>query len=366
MAFYDKIKDKVNKYVDTDKLSEIANKTVASVKQEVNKVIDSKLSSHDPLEDPTVKEYFEIICGMALSLGFSVAKDSDNNEIAKNYVEYFSGRDCDLDKLKKALELFNISNTDHPSGDEATALYKHRKSTMASEIYQMDRFEAHKLFCQDEINRATIEYDWILDVIKDNVNYVHFTQGIRKTQYSGTVISIVMSNSFFEENPITKKLLADYLIDSFIGRINCQSYNTHDDIALLVLRALHFDKFKNNKTDYPKIPEEDYRNFVLNVPYYKKVIDNNPFDKDEYIERAVKRIKSGNIFYGVHSSYKSCFHPQSVNDYYCDAICNFLWKEILNSRHWINENNEEINDPKNVRDLFSIICTFFNKKNNEA
>lgn len=49
MALFDKLKDKVNKIVDVDKLSEMANKTVASVKQEVAKAIDPSVKEQERL-----------------------------------------------------------------------------------------------------------------------------------------------------------------------------------------------------------------------------------------------------------------------------------------------------------------------------
>ena len=50
MALFDKLKEKVNKVVDVDKLSEMAQKTVASVKSEVAKAVDPSIKEQERLE----------------------------------------------------------------------------------------------------------------------------------------------------------------------------------------------------------------------------------------------------------------------------------------------------------------------------
>ena len=56
MAFFDKVKEKVSKVVDVDKLSEMANKTVASVKREVTKAIDPSVKERERLEQEEQKK----------------------------------------------------------------------------------------------------------------------------------------------------------------------------------------------------------------------------------------------------------------------------------------------------------------------
>ena len=56
MALFDKLKEKVNKVVDVDKLSEMATKTVDSIKHEVVKAIDPTVKEQERLENERIKE----------------------------------------------------------------------------------------------------------------------------------------------------------------------------------------------------------------------------------------------------------------------------------------------------------------------
>lgn len=60
MALFDKLKEKINKVVDVDKLSEMASKTVASVKSEVVKAVDPSVKEQERIEkEKALKEQEE-------------------------------------------------------------------------------------------------------------------------------------------------------------------------------------------------------------------------------------------------------------------------------------------------------------------
>lgn len=332
---------------------------VDTAKNTINSVMDA----NDPLADLTVKKYFEIVCGMRHTFLSSGEELVTGNVKAKRYVEYFLGGACDEEKLEKTLELYNISRTDYPKGKTEEVLSKFRKSLMNAKEYQLDRFKACELFCQEEIAAAAVEYDKILNVIKDNINYMHFSQGLKKMQCDEAVKSIVIANSFYDGNPITQKLVLMYLIDSYCGRINSSKFNSlydyHDDVALLVLKALHFEKYGGDKENYISITDEDYRKFVLSVNYYKNEIDDNPFDKEEYIVRFAEGIKKREVFYIVYTSFgRECFHISCIDDYFCDAVCNLAWKVIATKRKWLNQNGDDVSESNRESDVFNILCTY--------
>ena len=56
MGFFDKLKENVGKVVDVDKLGEMANKTVNTVKQEVAKAVDPSIKEQERLEKERKKE----------------------------------------------------------------------------------------------------------------------------------------------------------------------------------------------------------------------------------------------------------------------------------------------------------------------
>ena len=56
-----------------------------------------------------MKKLIIVLLALALALSPIIMSCSSKEETGTSDVEYFSGRDCDLDKLKKALE-FNFSH----------------------------------------------------------------------------------------------------------------------------------------------------------------------------------------------------------------------------------------------------------------
>ena len=328
------------------------------IKGSVNSAVGS-----DPLSDPIVKKYFEIICGMRATFLSTEAEEVSNNEKAKKYIEYFLESSCDEEKLEKALSLYNMSRSDYPNNKTELILSNFRKSLSESTTYRLNRYYATMLFCREEVTMALIDFNHILDVIEENVNYKHFSQGMEKLQYNRAIKNIVITESFCGGRSATQKLVLEYLEDSFIGRIKSEKYNTlydiRSDIAQVTLRALNFEKQNGNSEGYKSISEEDYRNFVLSVPYYSRVIEDNPFDKEKYINAFSERVKSGKIFYSLYSSYTNGFHIEAIHDYFCDFACYLLWKEITENDNWINEDGEDISESKNPRDVFNILCYYF-------
>ena len=321
----------------------------------------------DPLSDLTVKNYFEIICGMRHTFLAIEPEIVTGNEKAKAYVEYFLGTNCDDEKLEKALELYNISRTDYPNGKTETILSDFRKSLLKSTNYTLDRYKATKMFCQKEIEKARIEYDKVLEVIKDNVNYKHYSEGVKKIAGGEIVRGIVIQESFCDGNPITQKIVVEYLIDTIIGRKTSETYCTHsdpdDDIALITLKALHFEKEAKNKENYISITDDDCRKFISEVFYYNSSIQDHPFDKEKYITKYVELIKSRSVFNGIYRSQKEGIYIISLDDYFCDAVCNLLWKEIASRRRWLNKDDKEISDSKKPNDVFNILRGYFDNPN---
>lgn len=322
----------------------------------INKSIESSQKSNDPLSDLTVKRYFEIICGMRHTFLVTGPEKVTGNEKAKNYLEHFLGGSCDIEKLERALELYNLSREDYPSSKEATIVSDFRKLLRDSTEYDMDRYEACKLFCQKEIEAVTIEYNRVIDVIKDNINYDHFVQGLKKIDCDASIKDVVVYNSFAEGNPITRQLMFDFFCNSFtslITNVNYKAlYGIHDDIAKVVLKALHFEKCGESKEGYTSVTDDKYYNFVMNTSYYNEEINDHPFDKDEYTEKFIKQIKESKALSKI--GYSVIFRE----DYYCDLACNYMWKTIVQTGSWVN-NGEDISNSTKEQDVFNILCHYF-------
>lgn len=320
-----------------------------------------KLFNKDPLADPVIKKYFEIIRGMWYTFSSDDFKKDISNITIRRYVEYFLGEPCNEEKLGKALELFNMSLTDYPRGKTQTILTDFRKSLINSTKYCCNRYEAYRMFRQEELDDATKKYNKVLDTIKDDVNYKHFSQGIEKMECGDTAVDIVIADSFIDGNPITRKLVLEYFIDTLIGRMKSEKYkklyDINNDIALIALKAIHFEKHGNNKKEYSTITDDDYRNLVLSDPYYKKAVDDHPFEKEEYINKFIKAIKNGTVFCSLHTTFKKYYHINGVDDYFCDAVCNLTWKEITKNK-WVNADGEDITNSKNIVDIEIILYTY--------
>ena len=323
----------------------------------------AKEENSNPLADETINRYFEIICGMRVSL--SRCEDAAVEKAkAKKYIEYFLGKVCDEEKLENALALYDISKKEYPSGEEERQLQYSRMGFEKKEEYRFKEIEGRKRFCQEEINAATEEYNKILDVIKDNVNYVHFSQGIRMLNCDYNILLIVIADSFCNGNPITQELIKQYLIDSYTSRINNESYKEYhyvgDDIALLIVKALHFEKYSHDRENYKTASCEDYRNFVMFVDKYKKVIDNHPFEKEQYAEKLAKRITESHVFGTSYTSFgRARFFISETEEYFSDAACHFLLNEIVRKGGWVNEDDEDISETRDYNELFCILVTYF-------
>lgn len=368
MAFLDKwrqaadlVKSKIQDAVQN--MNQSGNQSVAQS--------ETKVAEDHPFADETVKKYFEILCGMGQTFR-NGGRIQMPDLTKKRFVEYFINGVCDEEAFDKAKELFDCSNKDISSCNDADfELRKYRKTAEKTGEYCMDEHEAYRKFCQEEIDAATVEYNNILEVIKDNVNYLHFSQGMRKMNCDYIIQQMVISNSFCDGNPITQKLIAEYLIDSYVARYReCirdgMGYRAGDDIALLIIKALHFEKYGHDRENYTAIDHKVYRNFVTDVGFYKKSIDNHPFDTEEYIEKFANRIKNeGKIFGAPYTSLKGRFYIANVDNYFCDAACNLLWKEITRKKTWLNQEGKDISESQEYNDIFLILVGYFSEPEND-
>lgn len=352
MGLFDKLRGAVDSAVNVAKDS--INKAAEVVQTKVEESAQRKVN---PLDDPIIRKYFAIANGMWFSLK---TKPKVDDAKTRKYFAHFLGEECDLEKLQQVSRLFELSLQDYCGDPNGRAARDYRYSIKNSDTYKIECHQAHRMFCQDEIEKAKQEYQNVLDVIKDNVNYEHFSQGMRKVSGGQFIKNIVIADSFLDGNPITQELVLFHLLEVYIDKMNDETHNNlydyHDDVALLVLKAFHFEKFDGNKESYTTIADEDYRNFVLNVGYYKSEIDDNPFDKEEYTQEFAQGIKKRKVF----DSYlgDGIYHIECENDYFCDAVCNLAWKAMASSRDWTNEKGENVSDSTDLDTVFRIVCAY--------
>lgn len=363
MGLFDKIRAAVN----------ITQNTNASSSHNSNEP-----SSNNQIDDVVIK-YFEIICGMRKTFINADPEPEVGNSRAIKYVEYFLQSSCDEEKLQIAIRLYNASRNigNFPSNDAERTLLDWRERFDKSNKYCCERYNAYRFFCKDTIDSAKIEYNRVLDVIKDNINNRHFAQGLNTIKVESPIKDIVIADSFLDGNPITQALVWDYCYDNYYNMMHDEKYkpyyNPYGVIALVVLKALHFEQYSTDKANYASVTAEEYRNFVLHVNLFREAIDDHPFEKEMYTEKYIKLIAKSVVLNSIYSSYTSNsvlldagnnYHVHLINDYFCDAVCNYVWKEVRCSQHWI-KNDEDISESENAEDVFDILCAYFEDSDNE-
>ena len=356
MGLFDKLKSAIDTVVDTVK--------------------DSAQGGSDPLQDETIKKYYEIIYGMQLSTGRGYLAPKENI-IAKRYVEFYLEQPCDETKLEKALELCNSTLGTIPNNKLEEQLYEFNKELKAAKKYVCKKTELYRICEPEVITEIKAEYDKILNIVKDNINHAIFAEGLTKKireKYSCVNDSmkadyltyIAIADSFIDGNSITQKLVLEYLFDIYKNRVNNSNPESFekplDVITKMALKALHFEKYGKNKSEYISITESDCREFILNDKYYKEKLDKHPFDQERYIKTYVDNIMCWNIFridYSSHKDYE-LFWFKAIGDYFEDMVCNLAWKTIAeNYTESINAEGENISESNNISDIVNMFCDYF-------
>ena len=300
----------------------------------------------------------------------------EGNITAERYVKYFVGEAYNAEKLRIALEVYNrsrllydCSRSDQiPKNKTDRFLWEHRKelwskSKEGSGLYEMDCYKANKLFCQEQIEAAAVELDKVLYIIKDNISYKHFSQGLSKISATSAAKGVAVADAFYDGDPVIRKLIFDYVVDDLVYKKSNGWSRFWSDISSMAIKAVHFEQYGVNGEDYETVGDEEYRNFVSCVAYYKNTIDDHPFDTEEYVEKFVAEIKKERTFF-VETLSKFGGDDYSrlgaINDYFCDAVCNYVWKEIA-KENWVNEDGENISKSTEYQDVFNIICTYLQR-----
>lgn len=323
----------------------------------------------DPLSDPVVKTYFEIICGMVITFKLSGNLAITGNIKAKKYVEYFIKQSCDEAKLEKALELYNLSRNEQSSNKIDSMLCNHRRSIRYSHDYLIDDiFEAYRTFYSDELYIAQSKYDYVIDVIKDDLDFKKFEEGTSKIG-SSQIVSIVMYDRFCEGCPVTRRIILNYLYNKYFKMYSSEyevGRNVALNIALFTIKAMHFEKYGFNTESYnSNISEEEFRNFVLTVEPFKTEINKHPFDTEKYTNDFIKSIRDRSIndFWDkqeitTSTLYVSKFDIIFSKAYLCDLACYLAWKEAKDSKIWLNNDEVDISESKKYQDVFIIMFAF--------
>lgn len=195
----------------------------------INKSIESSQNAKDPLQDEIVKKYYDIIYDMRMSRGWFGKEIADLNSRAKRYVELVLGGACDVDRFVKAVELINLSNTDHPNTNFEKQMVDYRKSLYQE--YKAREYESAygfdiKTICEacyaELLAEIKSKYEAMLNVIDEDESCEYFEDGLKKyvldkyrdTQDLSVVkdcLCVAIMDSFFEGNETTKEVVFELL-----------------------------------------------------------------------------------------------------------------------------------------------------------
>ena len=336
-------------------------------------------SKKPSLKDETVKKYYEIIYGIQCSTTWGGNVSADEDSHAHKYVEYVLGGPCDEKKLKDAVELINISRTDYPRTKLENELKEYNKELRPLNKYTCDRPTAYKVCRPELVEEVKLKYNQILDVVKDYDDVKHFCNGINKQIRESEswkqdrvkdCFHIAMSESLYEGNPVTIKNLFALFTDVLYRRKNKL---VEYDISLFghvatsfALHALQFEKYGKKRDEYVTLSLEDYKKAVLRNPLFVEEIEKHPFEKEQYIQQYAEKIQKASAFNMYYSSYykqylyfEKCF---VVDEYFDDALCYYVWKEI--AKEYVGSTNENGDDISKSRDPIDIVNMLYDYLNN--
>ena len=192
-------------------------------------ILNTSSDEGDPLQDETVKKYFNIIYDMRTSRGWFETEIADANSRAKKYVELVLGGACNEERLVKAVEFINISRTDYPGTklekqlvDYRKSLYEEYKVRDYKSAYGVDIKRACEACYPELLAEIKSKYEAMLKAIGGDDSCESFNDGISKyildqyrdTQDSSVVkdcICVAMMNSFFEANEYTREIVLELL-----------------------------------------------------------------------------------------------------------------------------------------------------------
>lgn len=302
-------------------------------------LFDKFKTSNNPFEDETTKTYYEMVYGLLSSI------PAMSFEGIKKYVEFHSGNQIADETLKQLLRCFAgpLRNGYSKYSDDQIEAYlsickfsrKKIKGIVAlnneldqSKTYRSTKEQVYDICFKEALQKIESEYEVVLNVVKTN-GVKFYEEGVDKIRrkYNSVVgeelcaehIHNITVKLFSEGNAIVEKIYMAYVCHILKSR------KKESQIASVVLRAVHFEKYGKNIDGYETITKDDCRNFVLNNTDFSSQIDEHPYEREKYIDRFTKEIFNSNIAL----DYKGYLYLQAyfwlpiceTERYYSDKLC---------------------------------------------
>lgn len=279
MALFDKLKEKVNKMVDVDKLSEMANKTIASVKYEVAKAVDPSVKGQERLEKEKALQEQE---------------EQKKREKEKAINAFFSSIELDkeIDYIFAILQKSGATASNFERGVEHLLSKTETTITKEEALPTLKKELFARAFAENQsVVAKTVATDYfILDVVSDGLLslYMRFAAFREGGSYA------------FMEEPFIKALYG---------------------IAGRAVNYLHNGLKQGN---YQTITPGDFTSIIENSDVLKSYTDEDPFTADEVRETWSQDLYNSPLGI-VHSSSLSSVLDEEE---YVDALFYFAYIKL--------------------------------------
>ncbi len=362
--------------------------------------------------DEIVKHYYAIV----YALLDSIKPNGMAFEGIKEYIETLTKQDCDAKKLYSTLAFFYEAYEDNGFDalselleDEADTLDELQENESNYSQYFLEKetnikkdYELLGLTLEDinsyrcsKQEACKISYPGIIEEIKADCKEIfniafsygveHFDKGWnrkdeefkyqKKIGYERTTELFRQSvqELFFEgDDAVTNTLCNRMAYHSHCARnkwyvrrggvhsIDKALPTMAEHAAAVTIRALHFEKYGQNREGYKAITENDCREFVSNSEAFKRIIEQqmsgDPFSPS--VKNWSNNLVNAKfaIFDWIKKEDGGDYLPSDSEYYYADALCNALWK-------WVAEDyeNGDSTDPDRV---FEILLDYFKPDQN--
>lgn len=279
MALFNKLKEKINQVVDVDKLSEMANKTINSVKHEVAKAVD-----------PAIKEQERIEKEKALQ----EQEEQKRRETENRINEFFASINLD--------EEFEYIFTILKKSDATAINFEKGVDHMLSKT------------------GTTIPKGDILSALKKEL----FSRAFTDTE---NAVAMAVATDYFVRAVINDKLLTNYV--SFTVSRKNGSYASLEEPFIKALYGVagHAVNYMNNgstKGNYRTITSVDFKDIIENSDVLKSYTDSDPFSADNVRAKWAEDLCNAPLEI-VKSSRVGSFLD---NEEYVDAMCYYAYIEL--------------------------------------
>lgn len=383
MGFADKLRSTINKVSGTvqtaanplpDETSRKYYEIVYGLLSSVFEITDDKntIFESDHRSESERTSYKKVpFDGIKKCVEFHIGESCDDELLSSILSDYFGGGG-----YEKRTSYFRYSRGEH--GEEclkthlsymkvptakAEKLIEINSQLDSSNPYMCSREELYNTCFKDIFDEIKAEFVHVLDVVEDRETSISFeneTTRIRdnnsiflegltrirdkyekvlgETLFNDALLSIAF-DSFWNGKPFTKKCF----LNSFYYQMayRSQEVGRLQYFASIALRAVRFEKYGKNKSDYTSIADEECRDFILTFDSYENALKNHPFDRDDFIGEQVKEIQKLGFIMWLFFRKMDRNSPEEI--YLFDYVCNLAWKDIASMYEYeINVDAAEI------------------------